>query len=93
MEQHPPSVDQERLARVRQARQVIAGGDLLSPVQPGGRRGGARDLLESAEIRYFLVLAVLVLLSAIVWAIWGTGFATPFLLILALALLLAWFIL
>ena len=98
MEQHPPTVDQERLARIRQARQVLAGHEIPPPGQEGQatarpNRHGPAALLDSSEVRYFLLLAVLVLLSALVWAIWGTAPASPILFVLAIALLLAWFIL
>lgn len=89
-----PPVDQERLARVRQARQVLVGSEIQPPPSDslglGGRfAGGVRSL----EVRYFIGLAILVLLAAIVWAAWGMTPATPILFLLAVGLLLAWFIL
>jgi hypothetical protein len=83
---------QDRMENYRQSRQVIAGRDVAAPSDPidyAGRyaAGGPGDL------PYFVALAALVLLSALVWAIWGMGAATPLILALAIALLAAWVLL
>jgi len=97
-----PPVDQERLARIRQARQVLAGSDLQPPPagdplgigRPAGPHLGERLAGGgSLEFRYFIALAVLVVLAALVWAIWGTVAASPILFLLAIGLLLGWFVL
>lgn len=86
----PP--DDDRADRIRQARQVLAGGDVTPPDDPIGF--GDRFVLGgSGEFRYFVGLAVLVVLSALAWAIAGMGLATPFLVVLAVALLAAWLLL
>ncbi|MCC6312887.1 MAG: hypothetical protein IT337_02650 [Thermomicrobiales bacterium] len=84
--------DEERAARIRQARQVLSGSDLTSPPDPVGYPERF-SLSGVSELRYFITLAVLVLLAAIIWAIWGMGAASPIVLILALALLAGWFLL
>ncbi|MBA2518635.1 MAG: hypothetical protein H0V24_03130 [Chloroflexia bacterium] len=85
-------VDEERAARVRQARQVLAGNDLAPADDPLGF--GPRVLMGgSGEFRYLIGLAVLVVLATIVWLIWGMGPASLILLILAFALLAGWFVL
>ncbi len=84
--------DEDRAARIRQARQVFSGASLDPPDDPIGY--GDRFLSGGAiEFRYFLVLSALVILSAILWAIWGMGAATPVLFLLALGLLAGWLIL
>ncbi len=85
-------VDEERAARIRQARQVLAGNQIRPPDDPLGF-DGRFALGGSRELRYFVVLAVLVVLAALVWAAWGMGPASPILFVLALALLAGWFIL
>ena len=85
-------IDEERAARIRQARQVLAGNEIRPPDDPLGfgerfAHGRVR------ELRYFLALALLVVLAAVVWVAWGMGPASPILFILALALLAGWFIL
>jgi hypothetical protein len=82
----------ERFERYRQSRQLIQGRDLAPPSDPidyAGRyaAGGPGDL------PYFAALAALVVLSTLVWAIWGMGAASPLILILGIALLAAWVLL
>lgn len=84
--------DDDRAARVRQARQVLAGSDLSPADDPLGF-GPPTILAGSGEFRYLVGLAVLVVLAAIVFAIWGMGPASFILLVLAFALLAGWFIL
>ena len=85
-------IDDERAARIRQARQVLAGTEIRPPEEPLGF-GSRFPLGGSAELRYFIALAALVLIAAVVWAAWGMGPASPILFVLALALLAGWFLL
>ena len=85
-------VDEERAARIRQARQVLAGTEIRPPDDPLGF-GDRFTLGGSRELRYFVVLAALVVIAALVWAVWGMGPASPILFVLALALLAGWFVL
>lgn len=87
-----PEDSAERFERYRQSRQVIPGREVAPPADPidyAGRfaAGGPGDL------PYFAALAALALLSALIWAIWGMGAATPLLLALGIALLAAWVLL
>ncbi len=84
--------DEERAARIRQARQVLAGTDVTAPDDPLGF-GNRFALRSSSELRYFIALAVLIVVAALVWAVWGMGPASPVLFALALALLAGWFVL
>lgn len=83
---------EERYARVQQARQVFSGADLISPVDPIGT-ADRFALGPRGEQRYFLVLSLLVLLSALCWFFWGLGAATVPLLLLIAGLLSAWVLL
>jgi hypothetical protein len=47
----------------------------------------------SVTYGYLVVLSVLIVLAAIVWAIWGMGAASPVLLVLALGLVGSWLVL
>ena len=85
-------VDDDRAARIRRARQVLAGNELTPPEDAFGIGGGSL-LRGSGELRYLLGLAALVLIAAIVFAIWGMGAASPLIFLLALALLAGWFVL
>jgi hypothetical protein len=88
----PTDEPSARLERYRQARQVIPGRDLAPPSDPidyaGRYAAGGPGLLP-----YFAGLSALVVFSALFWAIWGMGPATPLLLALGIALVAAWFLL
>ncbi len=86
-----PSAE-ERYARTRQARQVFSGADLTPPADPIGTPEPF-VLGPRGEFRYLVALSVLVVLSAVVWAVWGMGAATPLLVPLIVALAAAWFLL
>ena len=83
-------VDDDRAARIRRARQVLAGNELTPP---DDAFGGGSLLGGSGELRYLLGLAALVLIAAVVFAIWGMSAASPLIFLLALALLAGWFVL
>jgi hypothetical protein len=87
-----PSRERERAARIRQSRQVIAGPDIDAPTEPLVSSQHESPLAPPI-VWYFIALAVLVVLSAVLWAVWGMGAATLPLLLLIIGLFLAWFIL
>lgn len=75
----------------RATRQILSGSELAPPRRVA--REGARITAGPSPAFWFLVaLAALLLLSTIVWAIWGMGAASPLLLLLALALLVSWIV-
>ena len=80
--------DDDRAARVRHARQVLAGSDLTPPTDPVGF-GGA----PSGELRYFLMVAGLIVIAALVYLIWGAFPASIVAFLVALLLLAGWFVL
>ncbi len=83
--------EDDRLARAREARQVLAGDELRAPARP--LDFGAEDALVNPTQRtYLIVLAALLLVALLLFAIWGLGAASPILLLLALALLAGWVI-
>jgi Flp pilus assembly protein TadB len=84
---------EERAARVRQARQVLAGNEVAPPEEPVGF-GSRFAFGGSVELRYLLGVAALIVVAALVWALAGMGVgATVVFVVLALALLMGWFIL
>jgi hypothetical protein len=85
-------IDEERAARIRQARQVLAGTEIRAPEEPLGF-ADRFSVGGSTELRYFVALAALVLIAVVVWAAWGMGPASPVIFVLALALLAGWFLL
>ena len=83
-------IDEERAARIRQARQVLAGPDLQPPHEPFAfEREGVLDPIAR---RYLLVVGTLAIISLGLFAIWGMGPASAVLFLLALALLGGWLV-
>ncbi|HEV2108805.1 MAG TPA: hypothetical protein VGR16_11125 [Thermomicrobiales bacterium] len=85
------SPEEERTARIRQARQVLSGGEVQSPRHPldFGRPEG---LINPAQRLYLIVLGGLLVLALLLYAIWGLGIASPVLAVMALVLLAGWVI-
>jgi hypothetical protein len=76
----------------RATRQILSGSQLSPPRDTiAGRSSG--DETVSLVFWYLVALAVLVILSAIVWAIWGMSAASPIVLVLAIALVGSWLVL
>jgi hypothetical protein len=76
----------------RATRQILSGSQLSPPRETiAGHAGG--DETVSLAFWYLVAMAVLVLISAVVWAIWGMGAASPIVLILAIALVGSWLVL
>jgi small-conductance mechanosensitive channel len=64
----------------------------LAPPPESSETGGSIAPVTFAS-RFLIALAVLVLASALIWAIWGMAAATPVLLLLALGLIASWIVL
>lgn len=80
-----------RRAPGRATRQILSGSQLDAAPESFSRQTRP---LEPASVAYWylVALSVLIVLAAIVWAIWGMGPASPILLILALGLVGAWLV-
>ncbi len=83
--------EDERLARARRARQVLAGHELRAPEHPLDY-GAPEGLIDATQRTYLIVLAGLLLVALLLYVIWGLGPASPILFILALALLAGWLV-
>ena len=84
-------LDEERAARIRQARQVLAGNEPQPPREPyvfGERDPG----LGPIEQRYLMVVGGLALLALVLFLIWGMGVSSVAVLLLAITLLAGWFV-
>jgi hypothetical protein len=80
-----------RRAPGRVTRQILSGAQLTPPRDTLGGHGAGASF--SFAFRYLVVLAALVIASALVWVIWGIGPASIILLILALGLIASWLVL
>jgi len=76
----------------RATRQILSGSQLTPPRESiGGRNAGNEPV--SLVFLYFVVLAALIVIAAIVWAIWGTGAASGILLVVAIGFIASWLVL
>lgn len=81
-----------RRAPGRVTRQILSGAELTPPGETvGGHRIDGAPI--SITFGYFLGLSALVILSALVWAIWGAAAASPVVLVLAIGLIASWLVL
>lgn len=83
-------IDEERAARIRQARQVLAGSEIRPPHEPYAF--GEPQGFDSIAQRYLLLVGALALISLLLYAVVGMGPASAVLFLLALALLAGWLV-
>jgi hypothetical protein len=83
--------EDDRAARIRQARQVLAGSDLQAPRDPL-TFGSRSEWVSPEQLVYLVALAVLLVVAVLLFAIWGMGVASVVFMLLALALLAGWII-
>lgn len=76
----------------RATRQILSGSQLHPPEESVGERTRGTEPL-SIGYWYLVGLAILVILSALVWAIWGLAAASAIILILAIGLVASWIVL
>ena len=76
----------------RAARQILSGSDLTTPGDTiGGQSTSGQP--SSLAFKYFVALAVLVIVSAFVWALWGMPAASAVLFSLSIGLIASWLVL
>jgi hypothetical protein len=80
-----------RRAPGRATRQILSGSELATPRDTIGSQTGTGPSV-SIALAYLAGLGVLVILAALVWAIWGMGPASAILLLLALGLIASWLV-
>ena len=81
-----------RRAPGRPTRQILSGSDLVPPRQTiGGHSTDGQPV--SFAFKYLVALAVLVIVTALVWAVWGMPAASAVLLALAVGLIASWLVL
>lgn len=83
--------EEERAARIRQARQVLAGNEVQAPRHPLDF-GPPEGMVNPTQRVYLLLLAGLLAVALVLYFIWGLGVASPVLAIMALVLLAGWII-
>lgn len=83
--------EEERAARIRQARQVLAGNEVQAPRHPLDF-GQPEGVINPTQRIYLLLLAGLLVVALVLYFIWGLGIASPVLVIMAVVLLAGWVI-
>lgn len=87
------SPEQERLARARAARQVIAGSELRPPTSLSSQYATAEEgWLLPPQRTYLIVCGALLLLALAVYFVVGMGVASVIFFLLALTLLAGWLV-
>lgn len=84
--------DDDRLARARQARQVISGADVRPPATYSGIYAASSGLFSSSQRTYLIVVGVLLVLALLLWAVFGMGVASIVFFLLALMMIAGWLV-
>jgi len=81
-----------RRAPGRATRQILSGSELVPPRETiGGHSTDGEPV--SFAFKYLVALAVLVVVTALVWAVWGMPAASVMVLTLAAGLIASWLVL
>jgi hypothetical protein len=76
----------------RATRQILSGSEIAPPRDTiGGHRTDGQPV--SFALKYLVALSVLVVATALVWAVWGMPAASAILLALAVGLIASWLVL
>jgi Flp pilus assembly protein TadB len=84
--------DDDRLARARQARQVISGADIRPPTTPSGVYAPAGGLFTQSQRTYLVSLGVLLILGILLWIVFSMGVASIIFFLLSLTLIAGWLV-
>jgi Flp pilus assembly protein TadB len=96
----PPENDQDdeparpvdRTRRIPEARRVIAGSDVRPPSTLSSNYLPAEGGLTPPQRTYFIAVAVLLVVSIVIWLVFSFGVASIFFFLLALTLIAGWLI-
>ncbi|CAA9569043.1 MAG: hypothetical protein AVDCRST_MAG87-2230 [uncultured Thermomicrobiales bacterium] len=83
--------DDDRRARIRQSRQVLAG-DMIRPSPDPWMNGGGAVRLSSLQRNYLVSLVLLLVVGLILAYIMGLGVASIVLFVVALGLIASWLV-
>ena len=84
--------DDDRIARARQARQVISGSDIRPPSTHSGIYATAGGMFTQSQRTYLISLGVLLILGVLLWAVFSMGVASIIFFLLALSLIAGWLV-
>ena len=84
--------DDDRLARARQARQVISGTDVRPPSTQSGVYASAGGLFTQSQRTYLIALGVLLVFGVLLWLVFSMSVASVIFFLLALTLIAGWLV-
>lgn len=86
----PWKPDTEKLARSRQARQILSGAEIRPPTRLSSSYPVSSNAFTQPQLMYAAALAILLTLGLLLWLIFGLGVASIIFFLLALGLLGGW---
>jgi Flp pilus assembly protein TadB len=84
--------EQDKMNRIRQARQVIAGSDVRPPSTYASSYASNAGLITSSQRTYLITVGALLVLSVLLWLIFSMGVASVIFFILSLLLIAGWLV-
>jgi Flp pilus assembly protein TadB len=84
--------DEDRLAKARQARQVISGSDVRPPTTRSGVYTSSPELFTPSQRTYLIAIGALLLLGILLWLVFSMGVASVIFFLLALTLIAGWLV-
>ena len=84
--------DQERVNRVRQARQVIAGSDVRPPAPYASSYASHAGFITPSQRMYLMTVGVLLVLAMFLWLVFSMSVASIIFFILSLLLIAGWLV-
>lgn len=82
--------DPEKLARSRQARQILSGAEIRPPTRLSSSYTVSSNTFTQPQLMYAVALGILLMLGLLLWLIFGLGVASIIFFLLALGLLGGW---
>lgn len=92
MSSRQPRPDDDRLARARQARQVISGAEIRPPSSPSGVYVGSTALFTPSQRTYLIALGILLVFGVLLWVFFGMSVASVIFFLLSLTLIAGWLV-
>ena len=84
--------DQDKMNRIRQARQVIAGSEVRPPANYASSYASQAGIITPSQRTYLMVVGALLVLAVLLWLIFSMSVASVIFFILALLLIAGWLV-
>ncbi len=84
--------DQDKMNRIKQARQVIAGSEVRPPAAYASSYASNTGLITSSQRTYLMVVGGLFVLALLLWIAFSMSVASVIFFILALLLIAGWLV-